>query len=173
MRSILGARPTLLLAKTLFRRCDPFTVVKVLGPAQLLLASRFSPPGGFLPLICRYATGSSPWHAGCIVDVPLARSTEALTAWRTHSLSNGCVGLVGTSGGAEHALPLTAWTASDGTLGLPNVVAGHAAPDVVRGVLVQRASGTHTIRTGCPEIQSRQHGLGEGRQRPCCPRCRS
>ncbi|WP_062114888.1 alpha/beta hydrolase family protein [Aureimonas sp. AU40] len=88
---------------------------------------------GFLALPLRYATGGSPWHAGRIVDVPLDRSVDALAALRSHPLSNGRVGLVGASRGAEHALLLTALMARDGIAGLPDAVAVHAAPDVVCG----------------------------------------
>ncbi len=69
---------------------------------------------GFLAFPLRYAIGGSPWHAWRIVDVPLDRSVDALAALRAHPQSNGWVGLVGASWGAEHALLLTALMAREG-----------------------------------------------------------
>jgi dipeptidyl aminopeptidase/acylaminoacyl peptidase len=85
---------------------------------------------GFLAMAFPYSNGS---NAGDIIEVPLDRTAEALSALRAHRLVGNRVGLYGISRGAEHALLLATLMVRDGVPGLPDAIAVHTPPDVICG----------------------------------------
>lgn len=88
---------------------------------------------GFLAFPFGYSKGGNPWNAGSIVDIPLDRTEEALSALQTCGFAGPKVGLYGSSRGAEHALLLTSLMVRDGLTHLPDAVAAHSPSDVICG----------------------------------------
>lgn len=88
---------------------------------------------GYLAFPFAYGQDGNIWNAGNIIDVALDRTLEAMAVLRDLPCAGSRLGLYGASRGAEHALLLTALMARDGMAGLPDAVAGHAAPDVICG----------------------------------------
>ncbi len=89
------------------------------------------------------------WNAGNILDVPLDRTAEALSALHAQPIS-GKVGLYGVSRGAEHALLVTSLMARDEVPELPDAVAVHAPSDVICGAFI----GANWRDTGDPGWQA-------------------
>lgn len=88
---------------------------------------------GFLAYPFGYSKGGNFWNAGNIIDVPLDKTAEALVALRKFPFAGKKVGLYGASRGAEHALLLASLMARDGIQGIPDAIAAHSPPDVIRG----------------------------------------
>ncbi len=93
--------------------------------------------------------GGNAWNAGNILDVPLDRTAEALSALHALPIS-GKVGLYGVSRGAEHALLVTSLMARDEVPELPDAVAVHAPSDVICGAFI----GANWRDTGDPGWQA-------------------
>ena len=115
---------------------------------------------GFLAMAFPYSNGS---NAGDIMDVPLDRTAEALSALRAHSLVGNKVGLYGISRGAEHALLLATLMARDGVAGLPDAA----------GPITPGFGATPAIRDGDPGTQQTGHGPGADRRTNSSQRRRS
>lgn len=104
---------------------------------------------GFLAVPFGYSVGGNAWNAGNILDVPLDRTAEALSALHALPIS-GKVGLYGVSRGAEHALLVTSLMARDEVPELPDAVAVHAPSDVICGAFI----GANWRDTGDPGWQA-------------------
>lgn len=88
---------------------------------------------GFLAFPFNYSNGGNAWNAGSIIEVPLERTIEALTALREFPLAGRKIGIFGVSRGAEHGLLLASLMARDGYEAVPDALAAHAPPDVICG----------------------------------------
>ena len=88
---------------------------------------------GFLAFPFGYSNGGNAWNAGNIIEVPLDRTVDALSALRAFPVVGSKVGIYGTSRGAEHALLLVSLMARDSVDGSPDAVAAHSPADVICG----------------------------------------
>ncbi|EDY84642.1 BAAT / Acyl-CoA thioester hydrolase C terminal domain family protein [Verrucomicrobiia bacterium DG1235] len=89
---------------------------------------------GFNTYPLNYSVEGSPWHAGNIVDVDLARTQNALHYLREEVSLGKKVGIYGFSRGAEHALLLASLMAKESVRkDLPDAIAVHSPTDTVAG----------------------------------------
>lgn len=88
---------------------------------------------GFVAFPFSYSNGGNPWNAGSIVDVPLDRTVEALSALRAMDFVGPKIGLYGESRGGEHALLLASLMARESLEGQPDALAAHSPADVICG----------------------------------------
>jgi len=59
---------------------------------------------GFCAMALPYSSGGNPWHSGDIHEVDIDKTENALVWLKNHDLTNGNIGLFGSSRGGEHAL---------------------------------------------------------------------